>query len=155
MKKLAGTLLAGLSATYLMDEVSSYLYKREPEAVRQREEELSKGMPTTVLARKVASALGTELEGPQADRAGMLLHYFFGAGGGPAAALLVRLGASPLKAGLATGMAMFVFVDEGFNTVAGLAAPPREYPLVTHARALANHVAYGVVVGLLLEAGGE
>ncbi len=36
-------------------------------------------MPTTVLARKVASALGRELGDPQADRLGMLLHYFFGA----------------------------------------------------------------------------
>jgi hypothetical protein len=45
---------------------------------------------------------------------------------------------------------MFVFVDEGANYVLGLTPPAPEWPLVTHFRALAAHLVYGLALGSLL-----
>ena len=45
---------------------------------------------------------------------------------------------------------MWVLVDEGANPVLGLTPPATAYPLVTHVRALAAHLVYGVALGGLL-----
>ncbi|MGH2655495.1 MAG: hypothetical protein ACRDIZ_02135 [Actinomycetota bacterium] len=87
----------------------------------------------------------------RADRLGMWLYYGFGAAGGPVAAALARTTPiGPLRAGLVVGTAMFVFVDEGANYVLGLTPPAPEWPLVTHLRALAAHLVYGLALGAIL-----
>lgn len=151
MIAVARSAAAGYAATLIMERVSNWIYFRHGEAVREREEQLRTEMPTSTFARKAVAAAGRELNEEQAERAGMILHTVFGAGGGPATALLVRMGMSPMRAGLTTGMAMFVFVDEGFNTVAGLTPPPGQWPMATHVRALINHLAFGAAVGVLLD----
>jgi hypothetical protein len=134
-----------------MEKAATLLYERQSEKARRREEELRQEMPTTVLVRKVADWRGAKLGDEQANRLGMWVHYGFGAAGGPVAMVLARttpLG--PLPAGLAVGTAMFVFVDEGANYVLGLTPPATEWPWVTHLRALAAHLVYGLVLGALL-----
>jgi hypothetical protein len=84
----------------------------------------------------------------------MAVHYAFGASGGPVAALIRRQGLGPVAAGLAVGTGMWVVVDEGANAVLGLSPPAPEWPLVTHIRALATHLIYGVALGGLLVVGG-
>lgn len=142
---------AGYAATLLMERVSNWVYGRQPQATREREEALRSEMPTTTLARKLAGALGAELDDTRASQIGNVLHVVFGAGGGPATDALIRCGVPPMAAGMATGLGMFVFVDEGFNTVAGLTPPPGAWPVGTHVRAFVNHVAYGAALGVLLE----
>ncbi len=157
MRRLAKDLvwgsLAGYAATLVMERASTLLYERQSEPSRQREEQLRREMPTTTLVRRVTELWGAKLNDDRATEAGMWVHYAFGASGGPAAATLVRLGLDPLPAGLAVGIAMWVFVDEGANAVLGLTPAAPEFPLVTHARALAAHLVYGAVVGLLVAAG--
>ncbi len=147
---------AGYAATRVMEKAATFLYERQSEEARRREEELRQEMPTTVLVRKVADWRGVKLEDERAERLGMWLHYGFGAAGGPVAAALTRttpLG--PLASGLAVGTAMFVFVDEGANYVLGLTPPAPDWPMVTHLRAFAAHLIYGLALGSLLAAAGR
>ncbi len=155
MKRLAGGLSAGLAATLFMEYASSALYGRQGKPSREREEELRKEMPTTVLVRKGTRLAGTELPDATAEKAGMLAHYAFGAAGGPAAQLLILRGADPVRAGLSVATAMEILVDQLANTALGLTAPTWQFPAVANVRAVAAHAVYGVSLGLLLSAGGE
>jgi hypothetical protein len=148
---------AGYAATRIMEKASTFLYQRQSEEARRREEELREEMPTTVLVRKAAEWRGVKLEDEQAERFGIWLHYGFGAAGGPVAAILARTTPiGPVGAGLAVGTAMFVFVDEGANYVLGLTSPTPEWPAVTHVRpALAAHLMYGLALGLFLDLRGR
>lgn len=153
MKRLAGGLVAGLGATVLMEYASQWMYERQSEASREREERLRQEMPTTVLVRKVARAAGRQLGDEPAEKLGMATHYAFGAGGGPVAVALTSAGMAPLRAGLAVGAAMETVADQALNTALGLTPPPQAFPAVTHLRAVGAHVAYGLALGLMLEAG--
>jgi hypothetical protein len=153
MRKILGAAVAGLGATLMMEYVSSFLYERHSQHTREREERLRTEMPTTVLARKLARLTGTELDDQTAQRLGMVLHYSFGASGGPAAQLLVRRGKHPIRAALIVASAMEITVDQAANTVLGLTAPTWRFPLITQARAIAAHGAYGLALGLMLDAG--
>jgi hypothetical protein len=153
MRRLLGATVAGLGATLMMEYVSSFLYERHSQRTREREEQLRTGMPTSVLVRKLARAAGRELDDQTAERLGMVLHYAFGASGGPAAQLLVSRGTDPLKAGMAVAAAMELAVDQAANTALGLTAPTWRFPLITQARAVLAHGAYGAALGLMLAAG--
>lgn len=146
--------MAGLGATLLMEYVSSCLYARQAEETRAHEERLRPGLPTTVLVGKVADALGIGDE--LVPKPGTILHYAFGAGGGPAA-ILARRGVDPLLAGLAVAGAMELGADQapGRQRPPGLTAPLSEFPLVAHVRGVAGHVVYGLALGLMLAAGGD
>ena len=64
---------------------------------------------------------------------------------GIAASLLVGRGLRPLPAGLATGIAAFVVVDEG-TSISSFS----DYPLESHMRGVVGHGTYGLAAGLLL-----
>jgi len=152
---LLGRLPAGLSATLLMEHASSFLYGRQGEGTREREEELRTEMPTTALVRKAAAGLGRNLDEGLASHLGTGTHYAFGAAGGPVAALLTNRGVSPVGAGLAVAAATELGADQGMNTVLGLTAPTWHFPLLTQVRALVAHLVYGLALGLLLATGRE
>lgn len=145
--------VAGYGATLAMERFANLFYGRQSESSRQREEQLRREMPTTTLVRRAGEVIGTKIEDERAEKFGMAVHYAFGASGGPAAAMIQRRGMAPLAAGLAVGTGMWVVVDEGANAVLGLTPPAPEWPLVTHVRALAAHLVYGVALGALLAAG--
>jgi hypothetical protein len=154
MKRFLGGTLVGLSSTLIMEYAGSFLYERESEHVRQKEEQGRKdAMPTITLARKLASALGRQLDDQSAERLGTAAHFAFGSGGGPLIVMLTRSGMDPVKAGLTVGMGMWVLVDEGLNPVAGLTAGPGAFSPVTHLRAAVAHAVYGLSGGLLVASG--
>ncbi len=154
MRRLLGGTLVGLSATLIMEYAGSFLYERESEAVRHKEEQGRKDdMPTITLVRKPAAALGRQLDDKSAERLGTVAHFAFGSGSGPLIVMLTRSGMDPAKAGLAVGMGMWVLVDEGLNPIAGLTAGPGAFSPVTHLHAAAAHAVYGLNGGLLLAAG--
>lgn len=153
MRRLVASALAGVSSTLLMEQASTAIYQRQAPATREREEALRTEMPTTVLARKLAHLVGTDLDDETAPRLGAALHYGFGASGGPVTLALVQLGLGPLTAGLAVATAMAMVVDEAANTILGLTPPPGQFPLSTHLRGFAAHLVYGAALGLLLAAG--
>jgi hypothetical protein len=153
MRRLAGSAVAGLGATLLMESASQALYDRQTDASRTREEQLRAEMPTTVLVRKLAGALGNDLGEERAERLGMAAHYAFGAAGGPAARALIAADQTPLRAALLVAAGMEIVVDQVANTALALTAPSWKFPAVTHLRAVAAHAVYGVALGLMLDAG--
>ncbi len=145
---------AGLAATWVMNQATTFLYEREDQQARQRED-AARGGETAygIAAGKAAGALGVELSPAARKQLGAGLHWALGAGGGAAyAALRRRLPLVDAGQGLAYGAAFFALVDEGANTALGLTPPPTAFPWQAHARGLAGHLVYGVVTDTLLDA---
>lgn len=104
---------------------------------------------------KVADAIsenifGHELEEDEKETAGAAVHYAFGAsmGGvyGIAAEVVPEVCAG---LGLPFGAVFWLTADEMVVPLLGLAKPPTEYPLSTHAYSLASHLVYGLTAELV------
>ena len=155
---LSGLLLgaaAGAIGVWVLDRVDWALYRSEDEATRRRTQEVRPdGLdPAHVVANKIAHAFGIPLNPPQPHPAGMAVHYAIGIA--PAAAYgafrdrLPELGGAR---GALFGLGLFLMQDEGLNSLLGLSARQRDYPWEDHARGLAAHLAYGMVVDAVLGA---
>lgn len=144
--------LSGYLGTKVMEPVSIKLYEWEPAAARQQEDAVRPGPPYQIAAQKTTKLLGMQLTDQQLEQAGMLFHYGLGMSWGPVYTLLRRFTPlHPLLAGLLTGTAMSLIVDEGLSPALGFSAPNRAYPLVTHLRGFAAHLAYGLGVAATVE----
>ncbi|MFI6163039.1 DUF1440 domain-containing protein [Micromonospora haikouensis] len=144
--------LAGYAATKAMDPVSMKLYQLEPERDRAREDTVRPGLPYQIAADKALRLLGLRVEDATRQRAAMAFHYGLGIGWAPVYALLRRTtGLNPVLAGLTAGAALALIVDEGLTPALGLSAPNRAYPLVTHLRGIAAHLAYGLALAAVTE----
>lgn len=146
---LAGTTAAvvgGVAGSKLMDPVTTKLMQSASKRDLRREREASKGgSAPTVAARKAADVVGADLDKQEEAKAGSLMHYLTGVAAGPLYVWLRRgRGMSPLAAGLASGMALFVAVDEVANPILGTSGPPQAYPASTHLRGLVGHAVFGV-----------
>jgi hypothetical protein len=144
--------VAGLAATWIMDRVDWFLYRREPARSRHRTWGVRpQGKdPAHVLASRASEALGGEPV-PQGHPAGLAVHYAIGVA--PAAlygALRERVPAVGAGSGLAFGAAMFVIEDEIANPLLGAAAAPQRYPWQPHARGFVSHLVYGVAADAAL-----
>ncbi len=81
-----------------------------------------------------------------------VFHYGLGMSWGPPYAFLRRWAAvGPVSAGLLTGAATSLLVDEGMTSLLGFSAPNRDYPLATHLRGFAAHLAFGLGVAGTVE----
>lgn len=136
--------LSGIVASGAMSMLMPVLTWLQPAAARERERQAAETNATIAAARRTARLLGFELPPEREALAGGVMHYAYGAGWGVAYALLrrrfARLG--PWE-GIAFGAALWLVSDEVLVTVLGLAPPPQRYPVSTHLRGLAAHVAYG------------
>ncbi len=145
-------LIAGYVATPVMERAGGKLYELEPEEDRKREDTVRPGAPFEIAARQITQWLGLQLNEQQVGQLGMLFHIGLGAGWGPVYTLLRRLsGRDPVTSGLATGLSLWILIDEGLTPAMGWSAPNPAYPLVTHARALVAHLVYGLAVALAAE----
>ena len=151
--KAIRVLLVGAAAGYLagrvMDQVTTGFYERQSDASRQRENELLPGGAPLASARKLAGLVGAEPTDEQAGQLAAALHQSLGQGYGVAAATLAAGGVSPLTAGVATGMAGFLLVDEAANSLF-FTPPPQAYPVESHLRGAVGHLALGATLGALL-----
>lgn len=101
----------------------------------------------TVKAAKAISenVFGHELKESEKKPAGAAVHYAFGTatGGlyGAAAEIAPQL---TTGLGLPFGVAFWMVADEGAVPLLGLSKGPTEYPVSTHAYALASHLVYGL-----------
>lgn len=85
-----------------------------------------------------------KLEESEKEAAGAIAHYAMGAtSGGIYGAVAEFLPAATRGAGLPFGAAVWVIADDLVVPALGLSKPPTEYPLSTHAYALASHLVYG------------
>ena len=139
-------LAAGVAATFVMGQVSTYGYSLEDEKTRQYEENLRhKEYPPEVLAGKVAKAVtGRELGEQEKQKLGMAVHWAYGIGWGDSFGALRRrhpvVGAA---GGVGFGLALWLVGDEAMMPLLGLSPPSTAFPWQNHARALVNHLAYG------------
>ena len=140
--------IGGYVGTKLMERVSMKLYEWEPEDVRQKEDEVRPGPPFVIAARKTADLLSLDLSEEQIQTLGTYgFHYGLGVSWGPVYTFLrwwTKL--NPILAGLLMGAAMSLVVDEAMTPLLGFSALNREYPLVTHLRGFAAHLAFGLGV---------
>lgn len=144
---------SGYLATKVMEPVSMKLYEWESDADRQREDEVRPGPPFGIAADKTLALVGIHLQGAAQERAGMTFHYGLAVSWAPVYALIRRTTLiGPVSAGLASGAAMSLIVDEGLTPMLGFSAPNRDYPLITHARGFAAHLAFGLAVAAVTEA---
>ena len=101
----------------------------------------------TVETAKVISrnVFGHELQESEKKPAGAVVHYVFGtATGGLYGALAEVSPQVTMAAGLPFGAAFWLIADEITVPMLGLSKGPTEYPISTHAYALASHLVYGM-----------
>jgi hypothetical protein len=155
MKGAIRVLLVGAAAGYLagkvMDQATTWFYGRQSEASKRREQELVPEGAPLASARKLAGLIGAEPSDRQAGAIAQALHQSLGQGYGVAAAALTRRGVPPLAAGLGTGMAGFLLVDELANSLF-FTPPPQAYPVESHLRGVVGHLTLGAAMGILLAA---
>lgn len=145
--------LAGAAATWVMDGVTKFMYKREGEEVRAREHAVHAGETSLKkAASQLAGAFGIELEGNAKKRLAQAIHWAVGISTGAAYAVLRRRAHWAGSAqGLGFGTAFWLAVDEGLVPLMGLSKGPRAYPWQSHARGLAGHLSFGVVADTTLD----
>jgi hypothetical protein len=138
--------LAGVAATWVMGQVTTYLYENESKAAREAEDEARGGKTAYgVAAEKAAGAVGRELSDDQRQQAGSAIHWVLGAGAGAAYGVMrSRVPAADAANGLLFGTAFWAVIDEGANTALGLTPGPAAFPWQTHARGLVGHLVFGV-----------
>ena len=101
----------------------------------------------TVETAKVISrgVFGHELQESEKKPAGAAVHYAFGTvTGGLYGALAEVTPKVTTGAGIPFGAAFWLLADEISVPALGLSKGPTEYPISTHAYALASHLVYGV-----------
>jgi hypothetical protein len=144
---------AGHLASKVMDRVTTAYQERQSEESKQRERQVQETPAYVKAAEKLAQARGRYLDRVRADELGHRLHRALGLSGGLTAGFLAARGMNPVLAGLFTGLAMWLLVDEGANAAMGFTPPAPAYPPETHIRGLLGHAAYRAVLGGLLGVG--
>lgn len=115
--------------------------RREPEEESEEQEDATEKLADAI----VENIFGHELRKDEKETAGAVVHYAFGTGMGlvygVAAEVAPEVGAAM---GLPFGAVFWLAADELAVPLLGLAKPPSEYPLSTHAYSLASHLVYGL-----------
>jgi hypothetical protein len=138
----------GYGAGRVMDLATGWFYQRQSPASRRREQEVAPGGTPAVVGKKLAGLAGRDVTDAQAARISLILHRSLGVVYGMAAAALVRAGVRPFQAGLVTGAAAFLLVDEGLTSA--FAPPLRAYPVESHLRGVVGHLTFGATTGAML-----
>ena len=144
--------LAGAAATWVMGQVTTFLYEHESVQAR-RTEDAARGGKTAygVAAEKAAGVVGRRLDEGERLRYGSAIHWALGVGAGAVyGGIRRRIPLAGLGNGLLFGIAFWVVIDEAGNTVLGLTPPPGEFPWQAHARGIAGHLVFGVAADTAL-----
>lgn len=147
--------LAGAGAVWLMDQVGSFLYRREdPQTIRQEADARVEDLDVAhVAANKMARAVGTELSSKQPHPAGIAVHYALGIiPGALYGPLRHRVTGLRVGRGLVYGFGLFLVNDELLNPLLGLASGPTAYPWQAHTRGLVSHLVLGVATDVGIDA---
>jgi Protein of unknown function (DUF1440) len=138
--------VAGAVATWVLDQVTTYMYQHEGGPEREREDRARAGRSAyESAAERLGQLLGRELSNEERRQLGVAIHWLLGIGAGVAYAVHGRnVPAFRRAGGGGFGTAFWAAVDEGMVSLLGLTPPPKAFPWQTHARGLAGHLAYGV-----------
>lgn len=109
---------------------------------------------TVRAARAVSEGiLGHELQESEKKAAGAAIHYAFGTATGGLYGAVAELAPEVTTGmGLPFGAAFWLVADETAVPLLGLSKPPTEYPVSTHAYALASHLVYGLTAEVVRRA---
>jgi putative membrane protein len=167
-KGLAAGAAGGLVASWVMNQFQA-LWSRKAYGIERSHgaQSLQRGSPRHGVARslqergrdresdnaavRMASAVSEDVFGHrlaerEKEAAGAVAHYAMGvASGAIYGAAAEMLPAATAGAGLPFGAVVWLVADELVVPALGLSKPPTEYPLSTHAYALASHLVYGLV----------
>jgi hypothetical protein len=146
--------LAGAGATWVMGQVTTFLYEHESKEARKQEDEArGNKIAYWVAAEKAAEMVGRELSDDERKQYGSAIHWGLGVGAGAVyGALRHRVPGADWGNGLLFGTAFWALIDEGANTALGLTPGPTAFPWETHARGLAGHLVFGVAADTTLRA---
>jgi uncharacterized membrane protein YagU involved in acid resistance len=138
--------VAGAIATYVMDKVTTVLYEREPDEVKEAENK-ARGEMTAyeIAAKKAAELAGVTLSDEKRKRLASAIHWSVGISSGTLYGLLRHSTRLRIGSGLAYGFVFFLAVDEAALTLLGLTPPPGAFPWQAHARGLAGHLVLGAM----------
>jgi uncharacterized membrane protein YagU involved in acid resistance len=146
--------VAGVAATFVMDEVTTFLYEKEDRDTREREDKARGGKSAyQVVAEKGADAIGREITEEQAKKLGTGIHWATGITTGTLYGVLrnrfprLGIGTGPLY-----GTLVWAVIDEGATLALGLTPGPKSFPWQTHARGLAGHVVLGTIIETAFDA---
>lgn len=145
--------IAGAAATWLMGQVTTWMYEREDPQARAREDRARRGLTAYErAAQKGAELAGVELSRAARGRAGSAIHWATGIAAGAAYAVLRRRWRAVAAArGLTFGAAFFLVVDELMNPLLGFTPGPQAFPWEAHARGFAGHLTFGAASELALQ----
>lgn len=166
LKGAAAGLVGGLVASLVMNEFQA-LWSNVSEGMKGSQGDNSSGLggqqptgseqpagggdegqePATVKAAEAISegVFGHVLTKDEKPAAGEAVHYAMGGTSGAVyGALAEFLPAVTAGAGVPFGAAVWLVADEAAVPALGLSEAPTEYPLSTHAYALASHFVYGL-----------
>jgi len=172
IKGLAAGLVGGLVGSVVMNQFQALLGKLIEGVERSHgAQSLQQGSPQHGVAAelqerdsdderddaamRLANAISVgvfdeELTRSEKHKAGTALHYAYGISmGGLYGAAAELVPALTVGAGLPYVASIWVVADEGVVPALGLSKSPSEYPLSTHAYALASHLVYGLTTELV------
>jgi len=147
---LAGA-AGGLVASYAMNLFQAGLSKLTSRNGQQQPSQQSEEPATVKAAERVSEnvfkhTLREEEKGPS----GSLVHYLFGtAVGGAYGALAEKSATARVGYGILFGSVLWFLSDEIAVPALGLSKGPKQYPVKTHASALASHLVYGAATELV------
>jgi hypothetical protein len=162
LKGMVAGLAGGLIASWTMNqfqatwtriaegaEKSHGAQSMQPSEGSQGEQGLDTGEQddaTVKTARAISkNVLGHELQESEKEAAGAAVHYAFGTlTGGLYGALAEVIPQVTTATGLPFGAGFWLLADEISVPLLGLSKGPTEYPVSTHAYALASHLVYGM-----------
>jgi putative membrane protein len=128
----------------LVSEVQKKQQERHPKPQAEQSQADSDDATMKAAEKLSRDVFHHSLSKSEKQRLGPLVHYAFGAAMGTFyGALAAVLPATTSGFGTAFGTALFALADETAVPALGLSNPPTEYPLSSHAKALASHLVWG------------
>ncbi len=154
LKHVVAGVTAGLAGAWAMNCFQNMLSKASSRSngVAGQQGQQEEGESTDV---KTADAIAVAITGdpvPKEEKAvaGAAVHYAFGgAVGAIYGAAASRTDDVSAWAGLPFGATVWLVADEMGVPLSGLSKGPFEYPLATHANALAAHLVYGITTEMV------
>jgi hypothetical protein len=145
--------LAGAAATWVMQQLTSWLYEREEAGARQREDHARGGKTAFErAAEEGARRADVQLSDATRRRLGTAIHWATGITAGALYAVTRRRTKGVAAAdGLPFGTLFFLTVDELMNPLFGFTPGPRMFPWQAHARGFAGHLAFGATTEFMLK----
>ena len=150
LRGIAAGMLGGLVASWTMNQFQALWSRLSQRGGQQPQQQKPEDQQEEDATMKTASALSEKflhrpLTREQKKIAGPLVHYVYGTLiGGLYGAAAEVMPAMTSEAGLLFGTAVWLGGDEAALPLLGLSKPPTQYPLSTHANALAAHFVYGL-----------